>query len=189
MQYPMANVSHKRSWANDVSEALIVSKKGKVNVSPFEDEASRGDDAPPSKSMPISGYDLDQHNYHVHLQDFGASLQRAANAIFPNHQKSRYSKVDVILLSWEDEDPRLPVSIEMNALEEVLMRGYGYDVQRYLIPSKDSHNSLQVRILLFLGDSNPDHLKIVYYAGHGRLTNHGQPAWTRSVHLHQSDHT
>jgi hypothetical protein len=22
-------------------------------------------------------------------------------------------------------------------------------------------------------------LKIVYYAGHGRLTNHGQPAWTR----------
>jgi hypothetical protein len=37
----------------------------------------------------------------------------------------------------------------------------------------------QRMILEFLGDSDPRHLKIVYYAGHRKLTNHGQPARTR----------
>lgn len=101
-------------------------------------------------------YELDRLVHHVGLQDFGAELQKAANAVFTGDQRSRYTKVEAILLSWEE-------------------------VYEWLIPAEDSQNQLQSRILAFLGNSDPQHLKIVYYAGHGRLTNHGTPAWTRSV--------
>jgi hypothetical protein len=128
---------------------------------------------------PPSGYDLDRLNYHMRLKDFGAELQKAANAVFPGGQHSRYEKVDVILLSWKDEDPKLPVSLEIRELADTFANLYGYHVEEFLIPSQDSHNQLQVKILQFLWNHNPSHLKIVYYAGHGKLTNHGQPAWTR----------
>ena len=86
----------------------------------------------------------------------------------------------MILLSWEEEDPNLPVSIEIKELREIFKGLYGYEVEEYLIPTEyNCHNRLQSRILEFLGENDPRHLKIVYYAGHGKLTNHGQPAWTR----------
>jgi hypothetical protein len=133
------------------------------------------------KRTPLSGHELDRLNYHVYLQDFGFQLQRAANAIFPGDQISRYTSVHVILLSWEDEDPQLPVSLEINALADVFSTLYRFEVEQWLIPSDNSHNKLQKKILQFLGDDNVSHLKIVYYAGHGKLTNHGTPAWTRYV--------
>jgi hypothetical protein len=133
------------------------------------------------KRTPLSGHELDRLNYHVYLRDFGCQLQRAANAIFPGDQFSRYSKVHVILLSWEDEDPKLPVSLEIKSLAEVFSTLYGFEVEQWLIPSDNSHNKLQKKILHFLGDDDVSHLKVVYYAGHGKLTNHGTPAWTRYV--------
>jgi hypothetical protein len=110
-------------------------------------------------------------------------LQKAANAIFPDdgERASKYTRVDVILLSWKDEDPKLPVSVEVAALARTFEDVYGYNVEHWLIPSEGSRVKLQGKILQFLGDNDPAHLKIVYYAGHGRLTNHGQPAWTRYV--------
>lgn len=129
-----------------------------------------------------TSHELDRLNHHIGLQDFGSKLQQAANAVFTGDQKSRYSKVEVILLSWEDEDPKLPVSLEIMDLAAVFIDIYHYEVQEWQIPSEDSHNQLQSRILTFLGKSDPQNLKIVYYAGHGRLTNHGTPAWTRSVY-------
>ena len=85
----------------------------------------------------------------------------------------------MILLSWEDEDPRLPVSLEIRELADTFTQSYGFNVEEWLIPAEDCHNALQARILQFLGGNNPKHLKIVYYGGHGKLTNHGTPAWTR----------
>lgn len=138
-----------------------------------EDQSLRRSKPPPSID------ELDRISYHIELQEFASNLQNAANAIFPGDQMSRYAKVDVILLSWEDEDPRLPVSIEIKELAETLKGIYNFDVEEWLIPADDSHNRLQTKVLQFLDNSNPQHLKIVYYAGHGKLTNHGQPAWTR----------
>lgn len=89
----------------------------------------------------------------------------------------------MIILSWKDEDPHLPVSLEIKELSKTLADMYNYNVEEWLIPADDSHNKLQTKVLQFLGDSDPRHLKIVYYAGHGKLTNHGQPAWTRYVFL------
>ncbi|KAE9366835.1 hypothetical protein N431DRAFT_471868 [Stipitochalara longipes BDJ] len=123
-----------------------------------------------------SGYDLDRLNYHVRLQDFAVELQKAANAVFPGSQTSRYTKVDVILLSWEDEDPDLPISSDIRELSDTFANLYGYQVEEWLIPAEDdSHNKLQVKILQFLWHSDPTHLKIVYYAGHARLASNGQP--------------
>jgi len=127
-----------------------------------------------------SGYDLDRLNYHVRLQDFAVELQKAANAVFPGSQTSRYRKVDVILLSWEDEDPDLPISSEIRELADTFANLYGYQVEEFLIPAEDdSHNKLQVKILQFLWHSDPTHLKIVYYAGHAKLASNGQPLLTR----------
>ena len=127
-----------------------------------------------------SGYDLDRLSYHVRLQDFAVDLQKAANAAFPGGQTSRYTKVDVILISWEDEDPNLPVSSEIRELADTFANLYGYQVEEWLIPAEDdSHNKLQVKILQFLWASNPTHLKIVYYAGHSKLGSNGHPILTR----------
>jgi hypothetical protein len=80
------------------------------------------DSSPLSFSQPPpSAYDLDRLNYHITLESLSSELQKAANAIFPSDplNLSRYSKVDVILLSWEEEDPNLPVSIEVEELSEI----------------------------------------------------------------------
>ena len=160
----------------------IPTKRGRSrSLSSCEQITRVDDDLLIRKHYPLSGHDLDKLNYHVYLEDFGSQLQRAANAIFPGDQISRYSEVHVILLSWEDEDPKLPVSLEIKALADVFSDLYGFEVEQWLIPSDNSHNRLQKKILKFLGDDDAGHLKIVYYAGHGKLTNHGTPAWTRYV--------
>ncbi|TVY45494.1 hypothetical protein LSUB1_G000873 [Lachnellula subtilissima] len=127
---------------------------------------------------PLSGYDLDRLNYHVGLRDFGTSLQKAANAVFASDRRSRYTRVSALLLSWEDEDPRLPVSLEIRDLKHVFITLYGFEVQEWQIPAVDSHVELNMRVLQFLKDGGSGHLKIVYYAGHGKLSNHGQAIWT-----------
>jgi hypothetical protein len=127
----------------------------------------------------LSEYDLDLLNYHVRLQDFGAQLQKAASTVFPVGQSSRYKEVNVILLSWEDEDPELPISSETRKLSDTFANLYRYHVEAWEIPVVDSHNRLQVKILQFLWNSDPSHLKIVYYAGHGKISKQGQAVWTR----------
>jgi hypothetical protein len=179
-----AILRRKRSFSSD-NEAPddFVPHPGKRPRSrsvPLSEEITRLDDyLPPRPCPPPSADYLDRLRYHIHLRDVGSVIQKAANAIFPGNQVSRYAKVDVILLSWEDEDPHLPVSVEITELASVFTNLYEYQVEQWLIPSDNSHNRLQTKILEFLGSSDPEHLKIVYYGGHGKLTNHGQPAWTR----------
>jgi hypothetical protein len=50
---------------------------------------------------------------------FDEGLQAATRVTFPNTNKSSYSKVSVLMVSWEDEDPNLPLSIEMERLIKV----------------------------------------------------------------------
>lgn len=75
------------------------------------------DTSTPNSTPPPTFADIDRWNYHTTLKQFGSSLQAAANAVFPNDKKSRYSQVSVLMLSWADEDPCLPVSREIDELE------------------------------------------------------------------------
>jgi hypothetical protein len=62
-----------------------------------------------NSTPPPTFADHDRWQYHIELEDFTKGLQAAANAVFPNNQISRYTKVFVLMLSWADEDPNLPV--------------------------------------------------------------------------------
>jgi len=157
-------------------------KQRSRSPSPFTNGSAQSNGQLPSSpktAPPLSAYDLDRLNYHINLQEFGRGLQTAANAVFSSDRRSKYTRVSAILLSWEDEDPRLPVSLEISALRDVFVNLYGFDVEEWQIPAVDSHMELNLKILEFLKDSSTNHLKIVYYAGHGKLSNHGQAVWTR----------
>ncbi|TVY82679.1 hypothetical protein LSUE1_G001812 [Lachnellula suecica] len=127
---------------------------------------------------PLRPYELDRLRMDVDLQTFGKGLQQAAEAIFPNDDRSRYSEVHVLLLSWEDEDPKLPVSLEILQLLDLFQDTFGFETSTWKIPTSQSHRATNRRVDEFLGEDDPRHLKIVYYAGHGRLTSNGQLAWT-----------
>jgi hypothetical protein len=166
------------SEAGDPKRHKIQPKSG----SGVADTASVNEDSltSPAQCPPPSRYDIDRLNYHVHLEDLGEELQKAANAVFSSDRRSKYTKVSALLLSWEEEDPQLPVSLEINTLKDVLVNLYGFEVEEWKIPAHDSHIRLNRKILQFLEDSYTKHLKVVYYAGHGKyVSNHGQAIWTR----------
>jgi hypothetical protein len=52
-------------------------------------------------------------NYHIDLQNYEKGLQDAANAVFSSNRRTRYTHISALLLSGEDEDPQLPVSLEI----------------------------------------------------------------------------
>jgi hypothetical protein len=134
---------------------------------------------------PPSAKELDKLQYHIDLQDIGLKLQNAANAAFPNDRRMRYKTVYVLLLYWEDEDPKLPVSVEVEELSDVFHTVYRFIVDVWQIPSEESHKRLNQKILDFVelgGDSKED-LKIVYYGGHGMLGHNRQACWVKYVHL------
>ena len=118
---------------------------------------------------------------HIGLRDFGTELDRAARAVFPNDKKSRYSQVHVLLISWKTQDLKLPVQREIDSLHELLKGIYHYEVEEFKIPDDASHAEVSKRINAFveLGNNSYDDLKIVYYAGHSRLSGTKELAWYR----------
>ena len=125
-----------------------------------------------ASTPPPSPHDIDCWQHHIDLKEFGEDLQIAARAVFPNGTKCRYSKVSVLLLSWEDEDPQLPVSLEIEKLFSVFHNIYHFDTEIWKIPDENPHYKLNQKVLDFVvpEPQSTNHLKIVYYAGHGRLS-------------------
>jgi hypothetical protein len=136
-----------------------------------------------SPKPPPSSRDLDHLQYHISLQEIGQRLQTAANLAYPNDKRVRYTAVYVLLLRWEDEDPKLPVSVELDELHGVFKNRYHFNVEVWKIPSQGSHKKLNQKVLDFveLGGDSKDELKIVYYGGHGMLAHNRQSSWARCV--------
>ena len=150
-------------------------------------------DSPSSTPPPPPSHELDFQQRHVSLKQFGEGLQLAATTLFPNDSTSRYTKTSVLILSWEDEDPELPVSIEIPRLSDVFEHVYKFAVESWKIPTKHSHFELNQKIGEFVKPEDDDrqHLKIVYYAGHARLAKNRTSVWVGSViewspYLHSS---
>ena len=131
-------------------------------------------------------HDISNTPYHLKdLKAFGEALTCAAEAAFPNRGVSRYKEVHTLLLSWEDDN--LGVVDEVNELEDVFRRLYGFETEAWRIPSKRSHNSLAAKIIGFLDDyESKDNLLIVYYGGHGEMNDDRQCVWSWSVHIFSS---
>jgi hypothetical protein len=139
----------------------------------------------PNSTPPPRSDEIDRWQCHTSLQHFGSQLQAAANAIFPNTTTSRYKHVYVLMLKWNDEDPQLPVSYEVSKLHDVFQNVFNFETESWDIPEQDCHGVVNQKILDFknLGGNSKDDLKIIYYAGHGKLTRNRTLSWTRYISL------
>lgn len=105
-------------------------------------------------------------------------------------QKPPHAKVSVLTLRWErggdgggGEDAVTPED-DVLALEHLLRERYRYTTHRYSIPSAaGSRSSLKLGISIrsFLESQGPEHLLIMFYAGHSCLDANGDICWARWV--------
>ena len=86
---------------------------------------------------------------------------------------SHYDRVHALLIKWEHDD--LGVAPEVNAIDTVFHRNYGFDVRQLTIPIDNSVRQLNRVILDWVDDYDGDKvLLIVYYAGHGQISDPGR---------------
>ena len=117
--------------------------------------------------LPRSGtHDITDAEHHASIKSFGADLHSAIGAALLTRDEIRYSRVMVLLLSWEDDD--LGVYREINQLENVFANIYHFDVEKFEIPSLEPVMRVNECITGLIKRAGKDTLLIVYYGGHGR---------------------
>lgn len=103
-------------------------------------------------------------------------LNQSVSAGFPRTGGNRYLEVNVLLISWQDDD--LGVATELSELDSVFRHVYGYHTDQWKIPSTQSHIALARRILdLLVTASSTDKLLIIYYGGHGFMNDQRDCVW------------
>jgi hypothetical protein len=109
------------------------------------------------------------------FESFARHLQDAAMLIQRQTERMTYSNVSVLLLRWEDD---VSVDSDLAELETVLQKQYNYSTQRWHIPTVPNPSiKLGVQMASFLEHARPNHLLIIYYAGHGYVGSDGQLFW------------
>ncbi|KAG9229135.1 hypothetical protein BJ875DRAFT_388004, partial [Amylocarpus encephaloides] len=136
-------------------------------------------EAPNTSILPPAFNDVNRYQSNTGLQTFGDNLHAAAQALFPHQDRTRYSKVYVLLIRWETE-PTLPVSADMSKLYGVFRDVYHFETEMWKIPDSKAQADADERIEKFvrLGSNSEDHLKIVCYAGNTLSTRSSGLAWT-----------
>lgn len=85
--------------------------------------------------------------------------------IYAESNRPSYTSASVLLLRWEDD---LTVEEDLSRLEKVFQDRYNFRTESWCIPSDaDPGESLSSQLKGRLEYTRPDHLWIVYYAGHG----------------------
>ncbi|KAK4190697.1 hypothetical protein QBC35DRAFT_377268 [Podospora australis] len=109
------------------------------------------------------------------FEAFARHLQDAAMHIYQQTLKPQHTSVSVLMLRWEDDTA---VEQDMSALEKVFVERYNYHTDKWAIPTVPNPSvKLGVRMAEFLDNARPDHLLIIYYAGHGYVGADGQLFW------------
>lgn len=99
-------------------------------------------------------------------------------------ERPPYTSVSVLLLRWEEDTSVEP---ELLSLEAVFRDKYNYRTERWNIPTVPNPSiKLGVQMASFLENARPDHLLIIYYAGHGYVGADEQLYWARWVLFHPS---
>lgn len=147
---------------------------------------SRSPQSSTTSGIPPRAEEWDRTLWHTDLTEFGRALGLAARTVFPNSEKSRYSRIYVLLICWQTQDPKLPVEEEIEKLREVFEHVYHFEVEQFRIPNSDSHGEVSEKINAFVkvNKNNSDDLKIVYYAGHSRLSRTKELVWSTYVLNH-----
>ena len=85
---------------------------------------------------------------------------------------STYTKVEALLLCWDDNSDDLTTKAEVKRLEAVLKNDFGYHAEIFYL---DNHIEQRLQVILnavvaefVRKHDGPNTLLMVYYAGHGR---------------------
>jgi hypothetical protein len=115
------------------------------------------------------------------IAHLAADLEASVQAVWPRRHDFRYSKVQVLLISWGEDD--LGVVKEVTDLQKVFEDLYHYEVKLYRIPSVKPDKALKRRMLEFLDSDREDTLLILYYAGHAKKSpqSNEAPIWLAYV--------
>ncbi|KAF3359389.1 hypothetical protein VDGD_01526 [Verticillium dahliae] len=109
------------------------------------------------------------------FESFARHLQDAAMLIQRQTERLPYAHVSVLLLRWEED---ATVEADLGALETILRDRYNYATERWNIPTVANPSiKLGVQMASFLEHGAPDHLLIIYYAGHGYVGADNQLYW------------
>ncbi|KAL2175861.1 uncharacterized protein P884DRAFT_271177 [Thermothelomyces heterothallicus CBS 202.75] len=109
------------------------------------------------------------------FEAFARHLQDAAIHIQQQTSRPKHTSVSVLMLRWEEDTSVEP---DMLALERVFQERYHYHTDKWAIPTVPNPSvKLGVRIASFLDNARPDHLLIIYYAGHGYVGPDHQLYW------------
>ena len=89
-----------------------------------------------------------------------------------------YKNVSVLLLSWAEND-LTNINKEIQDLTEVFDAQYGFETERWPIPSsRRPSNDLDSKLVEFRNThENPSELMIVYYGGHAGFENEDEVIW------------
>ncbi|KAK0719496.1 hypothetical protein B0H67DRAFT_154049 [Lasiosphaeris hirsuta] len=99
--------------------------------------------------------------------------------IYQQTLKSQHTNVSVLLLRWDEDTSVEP---DLLALEKVFRERYNYHTDKWAIPTVPNPSiKLGARIASFLENARPDHLLIIYYAGHGYVGPDNQLLWASNT--------
>jgi len=138
---------------------------------------SRSPDAYSPQSPLLSLNERDDEEYPASLKEFGDRLNDAGSNIFPLEVDITYSSVSSLILSWEGENAQL--SDDVVEFADLLSMSFGFEVEHFIIPFRESQAKITAKITQFLQDESPSHLKILYYGGEGRVYADGRSEWRR----------
>ncbi|KAK4104344.1 hypothetical protein N658DRAFT_505070 [Parathielavia hyrcaniae] len=123
---------------------------------------------PPAEAVPRLPERDEFEAFARHLQDAAIYIQQ--QALRPKH-----TTVSVLMLRWEEDTSVEP---DLLALEKVLRECYHYQTEKWAIPTVPNPSiKLGVQMASFLENARPDHLLIIYYAGHGYVGPDKQLYW------------
>ncbi|KAG7288492.1 hypothetical protein NEMBOFW57_004845 [Staphylotrichum longicolle] len=109
------------------------------------------------------------------FEAFARHLQDAAIHIQQQTLKPKHTSVSVLMLRWEEDTS---VEKDLLALEKVFRERYHYHTDKWAIPTVPNPSiKLGVQMASFLDNARPDHLLIIYYAGHGYVGPDNQLYW------------
>ncbi|PHH85633.1 hypothetical protein CDD83_143 [Cordyceps sp. RAO-2017] len=132
----------------------------------------------PQQQPPYALHDAPLFERHD-FESFARHLQDAAMLIQRQTERPPYGDVSVLLLNWQDD---VAVQEDLLALEQIFQKHYNFDTQRWQIPTVPNPSiKLGVQMASFLEHARPNHLLVIYYAGHGYVGPDNQLYWACSA--------
>lgn len=116
------------------------------------------------------------------LADSLTPLQEVQNKVKTNWDSrlktSRYKRVIVLLLSWEEHDLG-DMDKTLGHFRTIFEALYKYEVWPFKIPMEKSSLALAEELVKLANEDGADNLFVVWYDGHGRedLDQQGSPLW------------